>query len=111
MYMIYSSYTVVLCSVVCLLLFSVVYSPLTKRGDWSRSVSRNNCFLDHYLGCAGQLLANSFSLSPVTVQEVFAKVNPFAPGNFVEKHSFEGGLAVFWLLSCYIELKLTIKPF
>ena len=74
-------------------------------------MSRNNCFLDHYLGCAGQLLANSFSLSPVTVQEVFAKVNPFAPGNFVEKHSFEGGLAVFWLLSCYIELKLTIKPF
>ena len=74
-------------------------------------MSCNNCFLDHYLGCTGQLLANSFSLSPVTVQEVFAKVNPFAPGNFVEKHSFEGGLAVFWLLSCYIELKLTIKPF
>ena len=72
-------------SVISLFLFSVVYSPLKKRGDWSRSVSCNNCFLDHYLRCASQLLANSFSLSPVTVQEVCAKVYPFAPGNFAEK--------------------------
>lgn len=49
-------------------------------------MSRNNFFLDHYFGCAGQLLANSFSLSPIPVQEVFAKVNPFAPGNFAKKH-------------------------
>ena len=49
-------------------------------------MSRNKFFWDHYLGCAAQLLANSFPLSPVTVQEVFAKVNPFAPGNFAKKH-------------------------
>ena len=33
------------------------------------SHNNNYCFWDHYLGCASQLLANSFSLSPVTVQK------------------------------------------
>ena len=36
-----------------------------------------DCFWDCYLGGASQLLANFFSLSPVTAPEVFAKVNSF----------------------------------
>ena len=33
------------------------------------------------------------------------------PGNFAKKKHFEASRAVFWSLSCYKELKLTIKPF
>ena len=74
--MICSLCTAVLCSVISLLLFLIVYSPLKKRGDWSQNVSRNNnyCFWDHYLGCVSQLLANSFSLCPVTVQKSLQKL-------------------------------------
>ena len=37
--------------------------------------------------------------------------NPFAPGNFVEKRVLKLVERLFLALSCYKELKLTIKPF
>ena len=41
-----------------------------------RGLEHPNCFWDGYWGGAGQLLANLFfSLTPVTVPEVFANVN------------------------------------
>ena len=41
-----------------------------------RGLEDPNCFWDGYWGGAGQLLANLFfSLTPVTVPEVFANVN------------------------------------
>ena len=39
------------------------------------------------------------------------KIYPFAPTHFAKKTRFEASLAVFWPLSCYKELKRTIKPF
>ena len=43
-------------------------------GNWNQNALRNS-FWDCYWGRAGQLLANFFPLSLVTVPEVFAKVN------------------------------------
>ena len=45
----------------------------SRERNWNRNPSRN-CFWDWHWGRADQLLAN-FSLSPITVPGVFAKVN------------------------------------
>ena len=98
--MICSLCTAVLCSVISLLLFLIVYSPLKKRGDWSQNVSCNNnyCFWDHYLGCVSQLLANSFSLSPVTVQKSLQKLT------HLPLFSQQSGLLFFAFLASFFFL-------
>ena len=38
-------------------------------------------------------------------------INSFAPGDFPKKHILKLAKWCFWSLSCYKELKHTIKPF
>jgi len=65
------------------------HSPLLKRaGNWSRNASRN-CLWDRYWGRGGQLLANCFSPSLVTVPESLLFVSK------VEKYCFRSILTFF----------------